>query len=219
MDGSVHFYYTNLTSVKKLKNFIMRIDIPTYRLKHKKTEGDSENYEKKKMPQYDEDFGHLAEQIIRGSIERKANLIVEKVEKGTKEEDKRRKVDFWIKFYDLEQPIGIQYTVSDNEKKIAEKKNFLKNIIHNIARKEKKPDAEINWSGNATVILVQGDKRKMVRYWKESEEKKVDPAEVVDNVFLINFFNQVRTELGSVNPALKEMLINAIAEAVKRKRG
>ena len=39
---------------------------------------------KEKLPDYEENFGHVAEVIIRDSIREKAILFVEKVEKGTK---------------------------------------------------------------------------------------------------------------------------------------
>lgn len=172
----------------------------------------------KNLPNYDETFGHVAEDIIRSSIGKKAALIVEKVEKGTKPEDYRGKVDFWIKFVGIEQPIGIQYTISDNKTKIKEKLDFLRSV-NNMAKKEKHPDAEIDWSGNANVILIKGDKKKMAHCWEESQKTGVSPAELVDETFLKDFFRQVFVVIGEINPPLKTILYNAMERAVKNKKG
>lgn len=170
------------------------------------------------LPDYDETFGNVAEDIIRGSIGKKAALIVEKVEKGTKPEDYRGKVDFWIKFAGIEQPVGIQYTISDNEVKIKEKLDFLRSVS-NIAKKEKRSDSEIDWAGNANVVLIRGDKRKMARCWEESQKTGVNQAELIDETFLKNFFRQVFVAIGEINPALRAILYNAMERAVKNKKG
>jgi|SRR3989338_3954670 len=160
---------------------------------------------KEKLPDYEENFGHVAEVIIRDSIREKAILFVEKVEKGTKPEDYRMKVDFWIKFVGIEEPLGIQYTVSSNEDKIQEKLDFLRSRNF-LAKKEKRPDAEINWSGNANVVLVRGNKLKMGKIDRESREKNVSPSKLIGEEFILNFFNQVMIMMDEANPFRKKII-------------
>lgn len=164
---------------------------------------------RKNLPDYEENFGHIAEAIIRDSIKEKAVLFVEKVEKGTKPEDYRMKVDFWIKFVGIEEPLGIQYTVSSNEDKIQEKLDFLRSRNF-LAKKEKRTDAEINWSGNANVVLVRGNKLKMAKIDRESREKNISPSKLVGEEFIRNFFSQVMIIMEEANSFRKEIIVNAI---------
>lgn len=172
---------------------------------------------KEKLPDYEENFGHIAEAIIRDSIGKKAGMLVEKVEKGTKAEDIREKVDFWIKFREIDEPLGIQYTCSNNENKIQDKRDFLRKA-DNIVKKEEKPDAEIKWSGNANVILVRGNMAKLVKIWEESQKENISPAELVGDEFIRNFFSQVLSELSVVNPVKKNMLLNIFFRAAEKKQ-
>lgn len=170
------------------------------------------NPTKKEFPDYEETFGHIAEKIIRDSIGKKAGLFIENVEQGTKPEDYRMKVDFWIKFIGVDAPLGIQYTVSDNEDKIQEKKDFLRSRNFS-AKKEKRPDAEINWSGNANVVLVRGNKLKMAKIDKKSREDKVNPAELVGDEFIRGFFSQIMVELKEISPLKMQIIAEAIQSA------
>ena len=183
-----------------------------------KTNISSSDQSDKKLPDYDETFGHIAEDIIRDSIGKRAGLFVEKVEKGTKVEDQRRKVDFWVKFAGIEEPLGIQYTVSSNENKIREKKEFLRSINF-IAKKEKRPDAEINWSGKANLVLVRGNKIKMARLLEESQKKNVKPSKLIGDEFIRGFFSQIMIELDEVNPFKKKIISEAIQAAYRKKAG
>lgn len=169
---------------------------------------------KGELPNYEKNFGHVAEDIIRDFVGKKAGLIVENIEKGTDEEDIKKKVDFWIKFHEIEAPIGIQYTCSDNEDLVQDKMDYLRSI-NNTVKKDARPDAEINWSGNTDVVLVRGNKSKMAHIWKESQEKNVSPSELVGDEFIRGFFSQIFTELEIVNPIKKEILYKAFLKAAK----
>lgn len=183
-----------------------------------KTNISSSDQSDRNLPHYEETFGHVAEDLIRGSIGKKAGLFIESVEKGTRTEDYRRKVDFWIKFASIEEPLGIQYTVSSNENKIREKKEFLRSINF-VAKKEKRPDAEISWYGNANLVLVRGNKIKMARLWEESQKKNVKPSELIGNEFIRGFFSQVLIELDEVNPFKKRIISEAIRAAYRKRVG
>lgn len=171
---------------------------------------------RKNLPEYEEDFGHVAEAIIRESIGKKAGMFVEKVERGTKEEDIRKKVDFWIKFVGIEEPLGIQYTISDKEDNIQEKLDFLRGRKF-LVKKEKRPDSEIDWSGNANVVLVRGNKQRMAKIDKESREKNVSPADLVEDAYIRNFFSQIMVMLDEANPLKKEIIIDSIQRAYSKK--
>ncbi len=184
--------------------------------------GSGPSYQSKKdienLPDYEENFGHMAEAIIRSSIGKKAGLFVEKVETGTKPEDYREKVDFWIKFVGIEEPLGIQYTVSDNEDKVQEKLEFLRSRKF-LAKKEKRSDSEIDWSGTANVVLVRGNKLKMAKIYKESAEKQIDPGELVGEEYIRDFFSQVKVMLEEANPLKLKIVFSAIRSAYEKEAG
>lgn len=153
------------------------------------------------FPNYEENFGNKAEKLFVVDVlknNKSARLVVENVELGTKSEDKSWKTDLWIKFRDIEVPLGIQYTFSTNEDEIRRHEEMLRER-HYITKKESRDDANIRYSGNANVVLVIGDKMKIAHYWKESQKKEVDPAEVVGNEFVREIFKQIIDRLEEAN--------------------
>lgn len=166
----------------------------------------------RELPDYEEKFGHLAEKIIRSAIG-KREAVVEKVEAGTKIDDQIGKVDFWMKLIGMEDPLGIQYTT--NPEKYEEKKKLLRSR-NNLAKKEKRPGAEIEWEGNANVIVILGDHAKMIGYWKKIEQEGAKMEDVVSDAFVVNFFFQVSQELKLVNPAKFFIVMGLFMDAKKR---
>lgn len=171
----------------------------------------NQNGQEKKIPNYENKFGHMAEMIIRSALG-KRGVVIEKVEQGTKFEDCNQKVDFWIKIMKMEDPIGIQYTT--NKEEYERKKEFLK-TRNFLAKKENRPDSEINWSGNANVLVIKGDPEKMIGYWKKIELEGVKPEDAVSDEFIRNFFSQVLSELSVANPKKREILLDIFFEIAK----
>lgn len=171
---------------------------------------------KERLPEYEDDFGHVAERIIRESLKNKekVKLIVDKIEPGLKTEDIKEKVDFWIKFKYIDEPLGIQYTCSDSEKKIKNKREEL-TARNWIAKKEKRENPEINWVGNANVVLVRGDKIKLARWLEKSETNKISISEIVEDKFIEDFFNQIMVEIKEINPPRALIIYKAIQHAYK----
>jgi hypothetical protein len=172
----------------------------------------------KKFPNYEEKFGHLAEKIIRSALA-KRNFAIEKVEKGTNSEDYLEKVDFWIQLKGLLEPLGIQYTT--DPEKYKKKKDFLRQRNF-LAHKEKRPDSEISWEGNANVVVILGDHAKMIEYWKKIENEGAKPEDVVSDAFIVDFFNKVLIEVGEANPPKKTIILeffkNLARDYLKSKR-
>ena len=170
-----------------------------------------------KLPTYEQDFGHMAESILRESIGTSHDTFIEEIEQASPSEDIRNKVDFWIKLVGIEKPIGVQYTISDNEDRIAQKESILRSM-HYTTEKEARPDAVIPWSGEAPLVLVQGDKKLMAEYWKRSQELKVSPAKVVGSDFFKNFYSQVFWGLEKADPEMKQILLEAVQRAIEKKK-
>lgn len=149
------------------------------------------------FPQYDKDFGHYAESIIIDAIMKELEgEVVEIVEKGTEEDDKVKKIDFWIKFKEVLVPIGIQYTISDSEEVIKKKEAYLKKMNYSVPRGER-TDSRINWHGNATAVLVRGNKEELGHYF----EGKGDSTDLPDDQrkeFVGDFFSQLFGELRKI---------------------
>lgn len=171
----------------------------------------NQNSQEKKFPNYEKRFGHIAEMIIRSALGKKG-VIIEKVEQGTEIEDYGQKVDFWLKIMKMEDPIGIQYTT--NEEEYERKKEFLK-ARNFLAKKEKRSDSEINWSGNANVLVIKGNPEKMIEYWKKIELEGAKPENIVGDEFIRNFFSQVLSELSVANPKKREILLDIFSEIAK----
>jgi len=169
---------------------------------------------KENFPTYEEKFGHLAEKIIRSALG-KRDVFVEKIEQGTRQEDYRQKVDFWIQLKDMIEPIGIQFTT--NPKKYEEKKEYLRRRNF-IAKKEKRVDSEIDWSGNANVVVILGDHAKMLGYWKKIEQEGAKPEDIVSDAFIVDFFRQLLIEFDEANPPMKRMIMENIITAAKKQQ-
>lgn len=167
----------------------------------------------RELPEYEEKFGHLAEKIIRTAVG-KRDAVVEAVEAGTKIDDQIGKVDFWMKLIGMEDPLAVQYTT--NPKKYEEKKALLKSR-NNLVKKEKRPDAEIEWDGNANVVVILGDHAKMLGYWKKMEQEGVKMEDVVSDAFVVNFFAQILQELKIVNPPKAMILMEFFMDLKKKK--
>lgn len=146
------------------------------------------------FPNYEKNFGHYAESIIVDAIMKELEgEVIEIVEKGTEEDDKVKKIDFWIKFKGVLVPIGIQYTISDSEEVIKKKEAYLKKMNHFVPRGER-TDSGINWHGNATAVLVRGDKEKLGRYFKGKGDSTDLPNDRRKE-FVRDFFGQLFSEL------------------------
>ncbi len=173
---------------------------------------------KEKYPRYEEKFGHLAEKIIRSALANR-RYAIEKVEKGTDYEDYHEKVDFWLQLKNLTEPFGIQFTT--NPKKYQEKKDFLRKRNF-LAHKKKKPDSEIDWEGNANVVVILGNHAKMLEYWKKIELEGAKPEDIVSDAFIVDFFKQVLIEMGKANPSkriiIMELFKNLAKDLLKSKR-
>jgi len=146
------------------------------------------------FPQYDKDFGHYAESIIINAIMKELEgEAVEIVEKGTEEDDKVKKIDFWIKFKGVLVPIGIQYTISDSEEVIKKKETYLKKMNYSVPR-GKRTDSRIDWHGNATAVLVRGNKETLGHYF-EGKGDSTDFPDKQRKEFVQDFFSQLFSEL------------------------
>lgn len=174
---------------------------------------------KKELPEYDDDFfADYVINILNKNIEKNSGIVIEGIEKGTKNEDCLEKVDLWVKFVSIDEPIGVQFTVSGNEDKIEEKRKELKTRNY-IAKKEFREDAKIKYSGDANVILVREDKMKLVNYIEIAKRKKIDPVEIPGSEFVRDFIHKIIVEFGIINPARKKMIVDVlIKEASKSKK-
>lgn len=158
------------------------------------------------LPKYEKDFGHFAESIIIDAIAKELEgEVIEIVEKGTEEDDKIKKIDFWIKFKDVLVPIGIQYTISDNEEVIKKKEAYLKKMNYSVPR-GKRTDSRINWHGNATAVLIRGDKEELGRYFKDREDSTELPDDQRKD-FVRDFFSQLFSELGRIGKSRELAII------------
>ena len=173
-------------------------------------------YQPHKLPEYEKDFGYMAEDIIIKALEKSAGPIIEKIEKATKREDIEEKVDFWIKFKGSEEPIGIQYSITTNEDKLQEKEDISRHK-NDKAIKDNRGNALINWGGEIDRIVIHGDKAKMIKSWKEAQEKKADPADLVGNEVIRDFFSQLILKLESINPSKKDIIVQALRRMAAEK--
>lgn len=170
-----------------------------------------------KLPDYKKNFGNEVEVLIADVLSKKG-FIVEDVELGSKGsgiDDKIGKVDIWVKLEGIEDPLGIQYTISTNEKEI---ENKIKTLRENrwMAKKEIRGDSTIKWSGNANVVLVRGDKIKIAHYWEESQKKDVSFSDVIDDSFVGEIFQQIFKQLDEINPTKKDILMKVFNRAYRR---
>jgi len=149
------------------------------------------------LPQYDQDFGHYAESIIIDAVMKELEgKVVEIVEKGTEEDDKVKKIDFWIKFKDVLVPIGIQYTISDSDDVIRKKEAYLRKMNHSVPRGERS-NSRINWQGSATAVLIRGKKEKLGQYFKDKNDN-MDLPDDKRKEFIRDFFSQLFSELRKI---------------------
>lgn len=172
----------------------------------------------KNLPVYPEDFGHLAESIMADALARAAGSIIEKVEKGTPNEDIRKKVDFWVKLREIDEPIGVQFTCSKNLDKIQDKKDFLRINMKNAARKDFRPEAEIKWSEPAPVVLVEANREGLAKAWKQSQETGKSPAEFIGDEMVRDVLAKMIYEVGQLDPK-KIKAIHAVLEKAKKEKG
>lgn len=169
------------------------------------------------LPNYESNFGNEVEELIANTLYQKGRIVedFELGSKGSGVDDKIGKVDIWIKFECMDDPLGIQFTMSNNEKEIEKKIQTLKENKW-MAKKEARDDSVIKWSGNANVVLVRSDKIKIANYWKKSKEKGVNFSEVIDDPFVGEIFNQIFKQLGEINPIKRDILRKAFEGAHRR---
>lgn len=170
------------------------------------------------LPEYKEDFGHEVEEVVMDILE-KRGIIVEAIEKGSKIEDIRKKVDFWLKLKGVERPIGIQYTCTDNDDIIERK---IKQLKDRNWQAEKELPGAIGWSGKTDIVLIRGNKQKIARYYNESKEKKVSPAEVAGDEFVRGFFEQMLRQLNIFSPVKAKIIVDVFQKELisqQQKRG
>lgn len=166
------------------------------------------------LPNYEEDFGHKVEEVVMDVLAKKG-LIVEAVEKGTKEEDIRKKVDFWLKIQGLDQPIGIQYTMTGSEEKEEKKIKQLENRKWQVF---KATPGTLGWSGKTDLVLIKGNKEKIGHYYNESLKKGVPMAEVIGEEFVRGFFRQLLEQLNDINPEKAKIIVDIFQKKLKEKR-
>jgi hypothetical protein len=171
---------------------------------------------KSQLPQYEEDFGHIAEAIIREAIMEKAGMIFEQVEKGDESEDKIKKIDFWIKLVGMKEPIAIQYTCSTNPETIKKKENYLRSVNY-VVTKDPKENAEIDWTGKAHILLIKGNKKEMAHCWEESQKKGTTPGKEIGTKFVVEFILQMLNYLKKVNPAREVRVMEQMMKIKKEK--
>lgn len=165
------------------------------------------------LKKYPEDFGKKAELIIIEALKNNLPKIIEEVEMGTEYEDKIGKIDFWIKFRGIDEPIAIQFTFTHSAQKMTEK---IKNLPQ-FAKKEQRNNSLIKWDKNAELILIACDKANIARAWKNFEEKSgreinIKPSDKIDSKIMIDILRQV---LEKVNPAKKQIIINLLKDFEK----
>lgn len=175
-----------------------------------------EKYAEHRLSTYEKDFGHIAEEMIVDALNKKGR-IVEIAQLGSEVDDRVGKVDIWIKFQGIEDPLGIQYTISTNEEEIKDKIKTLKENRW-MAKKEARNDSAIKYSGNTNVVLVRGDKIKMAHYYEESQRKNVSFSEIIGDPFIGEIFEQIFKQLGEINPIKRDILKKAFERAYRQTR-
>jgi hypothetical protein len=171
---------------------------------------------KSQLPQYEENFGHVAEAIIREAIVEKAGMIFEKVEKGDEVEDKIKKIDFWIKLVGMDEPIAIQYTCSNDPETIKKKEDYQRSVNY-VVSKEPKENAEIEWTGKAHILLIRGNMQEMARCWNESQKKGITPGKEIGTKFVVDFIRQMLDRLKKINPAREARVMELMVKIDKEK--
>lgn len=165
----------------------------------------------KEMPDYEKDYGHKAEDVVIFALKNEGNFV-EEIEKGTKTDDLRKKVDIWVKFYLIAEPLGIQLTISDNEDKIQDKKDVLEKRGWK-AKKEKTEGSKIDWVGNVNVIMVRLNKKEVAEYEKKNNEKETsDSINKEMSEFVGKIYRQIFKELERINPLRRDIYYKVFKE-------
>jgi hypothetical protein len=108
------------------------------------------------LPKYEEDFGHQFERNLASALRNKLGEIIEETEMATPEEDQKQKVDVWVKFWGIEDPIALQVTFTSNKERMDKKD---KDISQNpIIKKKERNDALIKAPRSSDLVLVSFDK-------------------------------------------------------------
>jgi len=194
----------------------MRIEDIVAREEAKKKLQKPQSENKREIPDYEKDFGSEEAELIVMDIFKNRGLIVEEVERGTKGENCEEKVDFWVKIVGLDDPLGIQLTISDNEDKIEEKTRIL-NERSWFGKKENRPESRIKWSGRADLVLIRLKKKTLVDYYEKSKEKGVDVSELVKDWFVREIYSQIFVQLDKNNPIKKDIIYNIFKRAFDKK--
>lgn len=114
--------------------------------------------ENKIMKNYAEDFGHKFEGNLAIALKNNLSNVVEEVELATPYEDQIEKVDLWVKFRYIEDPVAVQVTFTSSEKRRAEKEVNIKEKF--LVKKENRPNALIKARGNCYRVLAAYEKVK-----------------------------------------------------------
>jgi hypothetical protein len=107
---------------------------------------------------YPEDFGHKFETNLARALKEDLTDVIEEVERATPHEDQVEKVDLWIKFRNVEDPVALQVTFTSNEERIVAKEREIENKP--LVKKENRPDSLIKAKRNCHRILATYEKER-----------------------------------------------------------
>ena len=107
---------------------------------------------------YSEDFGHEFEGNLARALKNNLSDVIEEVELATPREDQIEKVDLWVKFRDIDDPVAVQVTFTSSEERLTNKEKDVKGRF--LVRKEKRSDALIKAKGNCHRVLATYEKVK-----------------------------------------------------------
>lgn len=156
---------------------------------------ESENVRTKK---YREDFGHKFENNLARALKEDLSDVVEEVELATPYEDQVEKVDFWIKFRNIDDPVALQVTFTSSDRRIAEKQDDIGK--KSLVRKENRPDSLIKTTRNCHRVLAAYEKARV-------------KAGVIDRRMQADTIRQILAGLPNHS---RVFYIKAMQEAMKR---
>ncbi len=155
-------------------------------------EGDEKN-DTAGTREYPEDFGKKSEAIIANALKRRFSPLIKKTEKATPYEDQREGTDIWIDFGEAG-VVAVQLTFTDSEKELQEKIKKIR--LRPLAKKQERPDALINYTRNAHLVLAKYNKNDIAAASKLYEEKikkgeNVSMEELVSDKVLLGIMGQI----------------------------
>lgn len=149
---------------------------------------------------YKRDFGHKFEENLAMTLKNELGDLVEETEMATPKEDQVDKVDVWVKFWGIPDPVALQVTFTSNESRMTQKEKSI--ATSPLAKKEDREDSLIKVPGtrSSNRVLVYFDKNRI-------------QAGKIDRRMLADTFRQIMDGLPSHSRAL---FLKTIGERMKK---